>query len=121
MLLRDVPGYCLYFIPYTLLCDWSVPEGGVSPSPSSVWLAGGAAGKQLLFPQHRQGDRKVPRADNRGDSGATNLLVTGRGHGANDLPLPPPGLAALAAQLRFMAWQALWEGYQSLYQSFSRG
>ncbi|XP_054245179.1 solute carrier family 25 member 48 [Indicator indicator] len=44
MLLRDVPGYCLYFIPYTLLCDWSTPEGGISPSPSSVWLAGGAAG-----------------------------------------------------------------------------
>ncbi|NXF93737.1 S2548 protein, partial [Eubucco bourcierii] len=44
MLLRDVPGYCLYFIPYTLLCDWSAPQGGMSPAPSAVWLAGGAAG-----------------------------------------------------------------------------
>ncbi|XP_067422479.1 solute carrier family 25 member 48 [Emydura macquarii macquarii] len=44
MLLRDVPGYCLYFIPYTFLCGWITPEGGISPSPSSVWMAGGIAG-----------------------------------------------------------------------------
>uniref|UniRef100_A0A8C3RVA0 Solute carrier family 25 member 48 n=1 Tax=Chelydra serpentina TaxID=8475 RepID=A0A8C3RVA0_CHESE len=44
MLLRDVPGYCLYFIPYTVLCGWITPEGCISPSPSSVWMAGGIAG-----------------------------------------------------------------------------
>lgn len=25
MLLRDVPGYCLYFIPYVLLSEWIDP------------------------------------------------------------------------------------------------
>ncbi|NXA32189.1 S2548 protein, partial [Eudromia elegans] len=44
MLLRDVPGYCLYFIPYAFLCAWITPDGCLSPSPSSVWLAGGVAG-----------------------------------------------------------------------------
>ncbi|KFP85070.1 Solute carrier family 25 member 48, partial [Acanthisitta chloris] len=44
MLLRDVPGYLFYFVPYTIFCDWMTPEGCVSPSPSSVWLAGGVAG-----------------------------------------------------------------------------
>ncbi|NXG77086.1 S2548 protein, partial [Baryphthengus martii] len=41
-LLRDVPGYCLYFIPYASFCDWITPDG--SPDPFSVWLAGGVAG-----------------------------------------------------------------------------
>ncbi|KAM6116335.1 solute carrier family 25 member 48 isoform 1-T1 [Pterocles gutturalis] len=44
MLLRDVPGYCLYFIPYTFFCGWITPDGCISPTPSSVWLAGGVAG-----------------------------------------------------------------------------
>ncbi|XP_025036989.2 solute carrier family 25 member 48 isoform X3 [Pelodiscus sinensis] len=44
MLLRDVPGYCLYFIPYAFLCEWITPEGAISPTPSSVWMAGGIAG-----------------------------------------------------------------------------
>ncbi|NWY01917.1 S2548 protein, partial [Nothoprocta ornata] len=44
MLLRDVPGYCLYFIPYVFFCAWITPDGCISPSPSSVWLAGGVAG-----------------------------------------------------------------------------
>ncbi|XP_030360707.1 solute carrier family 25 member 48 isoform X3 [Strigops habroptila] len=44
MLLRDVPGYCLYFIPYTLFCGWITPDGCISPNPSSIWLAGGVAG-----------------------------------------------------------------------------
>ncbi|NWI90652.1 S2548 protein, partial [Pitta sordida] len=44
MLLRDVPGYCVYFIPYTILCDWITPDGCISPSATSVWLAGGVAG-----------------------------------------------------------------------------
>lgn len=44
MLLRDVPGYVLYFIPYVLLNEWMTPEGGAGPSPCSVWLAGGVAG-----------------------------------------------------------------------------
>lgn len=44
MLLRDVPGYCLYFIPYAFFCGWTTPDGCISPNPSSVWLAGGVAG-----------------------------------------------------------------------------
>ncbi|XP_025974051.1 solute carrier family 25 member 48 isoform X3 [Dromaius novaehollandiae] len=44
MLLRDVPGYCLYFIPYAFFCGWITPDGCISPNPSSVWLAGGVAG-----------------------------------------------------------------------------
>ncbi|XP_018588770.1 solute carrier family 25 member 48 [Scleropages formosus] len=44
MILRDVPGYTLYFIPYTLLCDWLNPDGSPSPHPCSIWLAGGLAG-----------------------------------------------------------------------------
>ncbi|XP_013850582.2 solute carrier family 25 member 48 isoform X1 [Sus scrofa] len=44
MLLRDVPGYCLYFIPYVFLSDWITPEAHAGPSPCAVWLAGGMAG-----------------------------------------------------------------------------
>ena len=44
MVLRDVPGYALYFIPYTLFCDWLNPNGNSSPHPCSIWLAGGLAG-----------------------------------------------------------------------------
>ncbi|XP_023653242.1 solute carrier family 25 member 48 isoform X2 [Paramormyrops kingsleyae] len=44
MILRDVPGYTLYFIPYILLCDWLTPEGSTSPHPCFIWLAGGLAG-----------------------------------------------------------------------------
>ncbi|XP_038596503.1 solute carrier family 25 member 48 isoform X4 [Tachyglossus aculeatus] len=44
MLLRDVPGYCLYFIPYVFLCEWLTPDGCATPSPFSVWMAGGIAG-----------------------------------------------------------------------------
>ncbi|EFB24286.1 hypothetical protein PANDA_000768, partial [Ailuropoda melanoleuca] len=45
MLLRDVPGYCLYFIPYVFLNEWITPEACTGPSPCAVWLAGGMAGK----------------------------------------------------------------------------
>ncbi|XP_028816122.1 solute carrier family 25 member 48 [Denticeps clupeoides] len=44
MILRDVPGYMLYFIPYMLFCDWLSPGGNGSPHPCSIWLAGGLAG-----------------------------------------------------------------------------
>lgn len=44
MILRDVPGYTLYFIPYTLFCDLLNPDGKTSPHPISIWLAGGLAG-----------------------------------------------------------------------------
>uniref|UniRef100_A0A8C9IKS9 Solute carrier family 25 member 48 n=1 Tax=Piliocolobus tephrosceles TaxID=591936 RepID=A0A8C9IKS9_9PRIM len=44
MLLRDVPGYCLYFIPYVFLSEWITPEACTGPSPCAVWLAGGMAG-----------------------------------------------------------------------------
>ncbi|KAI1899063.1 hypothetical protein AGOR_G00078830 [Albula goreensis] len=44
MILRDVPGYTLYFIPYSLLCDLLNPDSSASPHPCSIWLAGGLAG-----------------------------------------------------------------------------
>ncbi|XP_067103410.1 solute carrier family 25 member 48 [Osmerus mordax] len=44
MVLRDVPGYTLYFLPYTLFCDLLNPDGKSSPRFSSIWLAGGLAG-----------------------------------------------------------------------------
>ncbi|XP_069825785.1 solute carrier family 25 member 48 isoform X2 [Dendropsophus ebraccatus] len=44
MLLRDVPGYCLYFIPYIYLSEWLKLEHHTTPSALSVWLAGGIAG-----------------------------------------------------------------------------
>ncbi|XP_038006456.1 solute carrier family 25 member 48 isoform X1 [Motacilla alba alba] len=44
MLLRDVPGYCAYFIPYAMFCDWITPHGSISPHPFSIWVAGGVAG-----------------------------------------------------------------------------
>lgn len=49
MALRDVPGYTLYFIPYTLICDWLTPEGSTSPHPCFIWLAGGLAGKGTVL------------------------------------------------------------------------
>ncbi|MBN3307941.1 S2548 protein, partial [Amia calva] len=36
MVIRDVPGYALYFIPYTLLCSWMTPEGHAAPHPCSI-------------------------------------------------------------------------------------
>ncbi|KAK1804460.1 hypothetical protein P4O66_020467 [Electrophorus voltai] len=44
MVLRDVPGYALYFIPYTLFSSWLNPNGNSSPHPCCIWLAGGLAG-----------------------------------------------------------------------------
>ncbi|XP_053573176.1 solute carrier family 25 member 48 isoform X2 [Bombina bombina] len=44
MLLRDIPGYCLYFIPYTVICKWLTTDGHTTPSPANVWIAGGIAG-----------------------------------------------------------------------------
>ncbi|XP_067375234.1 solute carrier family 25 member 48 isoform X4 [Channa argus] len=44
MMLRDIPGYTLYFIPYTILCDLLKPDASSSPHPGSIWLAGGLAG-----------------------------------------------------------------------------
>lgn len=45
MLLRDIPGYCLYFLPYVFLSEWITPEARAGPSPCTVLLAGGVAGK----------------------------------------------------------------------------
>uniref|UniRef100_A0A8C5XVT5 Solute carrier family 25 member 48 n=1 Tax=Microcebus murinus TaxID=30608 RepID=A0A8C5XVT5_MICMU len=53
MLLRDVPGYCLYFIPYVFLNEWITPEACAGPSPCAVWLAGGMAGKGGIAPSLR--------------------------------------------------------------------
>ncbi|CAL1614339.1 unnamed protein product [Knipowitschia caucasica] len=44
MVLRDVPGYALYFIPYMVLVDLLRPDPSSSPHPCSIWLAGGVAG-----------------------------------------------------------------------------
>ncbi|XP_074530975.1 solute carrier family 25 member 48 [Halichoeres trimaculatus] len=44
MVLRDVPGYMLYFIPYTIFCDLLKPDATSTPHPCSIWLAGGLAG-----------------------------------------------------------------------------
>ncbi|XP_040831560.1 solute carrier family 25 member 48 [Ochotona curzoniae] len=44
MLLRDVPGYCFYFVPYVFLSEWISPEPHANLSPYAVWLAGGMAG-----------------------------------------------------------------------------
>ncbi|XP_039190795.1 solute carrier family 25 member 48 isoform X1 [Crotalus tigris] len=44
MLLRDVPGYCLYFIPYALVSVWITSEECLSPTPFAAWMAGGIAG-----------------------------------------------------------------------------
>ncbi|XP_032384352.1 solute carrier family 25 member 48 [Etheostoma spectabile] len=44
MMLRDVPGYMLYFIPYTIMCDLLKPDASSSLHPGSIWLAGGLAG-----------------------------------------------------------------------------
>ncbi|XP_041846105.1 solute carrier family 25 member 48 isoform X9 [Melanotaenia boesemani] len=44
MVLRDIPGYALYFIPYTIFCDLLTPDASSSPHPCSIWLAGGLAG-----------------------------------------------------------------------------
>ncbi|XP_077092067.1 solute carrier family 25 member 48 [Siphateles boraxobius] len=44
MILRDIPGYTLYFIPYTLFCNWLNPDVNSTPHPCNIWLAGGLAG-----------------------------------------------------------------------------
>uniref|UniRef100_S4RJ68 Solute carrier family 25 member 48 n=1 Tax=Petromyzon marinus TaxID=7757 RepID=S4RJ68_PETMA len=44
MLLRDVPGYCTYFVPYVLLCQLFTPSGQPEPSMGAIWVAGGLAG-----------------------------------------------------------------------------
>ncbi|KAG7272916.1 hypothetical protein CRUP_002368 [Coryphaenoides rupestris] len=44
MVLRDVPGYTLYFIPYTVLCGLLSPDGKSNAHPASICLAGGLAG-----------------------------------------------------------------------------
>uniref|UniRef100_A0A8C7TES1 Solute carrier family 25 member 48 n=1 Tax=Oncorhynchus mykiss TaxID=8022 RepID=A0A8C7TES1_ONCMY len=44
MVLRDVPGYTLYFIPYALFRRWLSSEGRSSPHPCSIWVSGGLAG-----------------------------------------------------------------------------
>ncbi|XP_061644198.1 solute carrier family 25 member 48 isoform X1 [Phyllopteryx taeniolatus] len=44
MLLRDVPGYALYFVPYAVFCDLLKADATSEPHPCSIWLAGGLAG-----------------------------------------------------------------------------
>ncbi|XP_077429665.1 solute carrier family 25 member 48 [Vanacampus margaritifer] len=44
MILRDVPGYALYFVPYAVFCDLLKPDAATAPHPFAIWLAGGLAG-----------------------------------------------------------------------------
>ncbi|KAJ3587847.1 hypothetical protein NHX12_011442 [Muraenolepis orangiensis] len=44
MVLRDVPGYVLYFLPYTVFCELLSPDGKSSAHPVAICLAGGLAG-----------------------------------------------------------------------------
>uniref|UniRef100_UPI00358F99A5 solute carrier family 25 member 48 isoform X2 n=1 Tax=Myxine glutinosa TaxID=7769 RepID=UPI00358F99A5 len=44
MLLRDIPGYCTYFVPYMLLCQNLTPQGKQGPHPAIIWLSGGVSG-----------------------------------------------------------------------------
>ncbi|KAM4748736.1 solute carrier family 25 member 48 [Rhinophrynus dorsalis] len=44
MILRDVPGYCLYFIPYTVISESLTSDHHTAPNAFCVWLAGGIAG-----------------------------------------------------------------------------
>lgn len=84
MLLRDVPGYCLYFIPYTFFCGWITPDGCISPNPASIWLAGGVAGKHLLPHNWPKKDWSVLGLGSRASLG----LPVRRGHEADDFFLP---------------------------------
>uniref|UniRef100_A0A8C5X8H4 Solute carrier family 25 member 48 n=1 Tax=Malurus cyaneus samueli TaxID=2593467 RepID=A0A8C5X8H4_9PASS len=51
-LLRDVPGYYAYFIPYTMFCDWITPDGSISPNAFSIWMAGATFLPQGQAPWH---------------------------------------------------------------------
>ncbi|XP_036605592.1 solute carrier family 25 member 48 [Trichosurus vulpecula] len=44
MLLRDVPGYCLFFIPYAIINDWISPDSDTTANAFTVCMAGGIAG-----------------------------------------------------------------------------
>ncbi|XP_077388081.1 solute carrier family 25 member 48 isoform X2 [Festucalex cinctus] len=45
MILRDVPGYALYFLPYAVFCDlFKADAHDDAPHPFAIWLAGGLAG-----------------------------------------------------------------------------
>ncbi|KAM9834368.1 solute carrier family 25 member 48 isoform X1 [Syngnathus typhle] len=44
MLLRDIPGYALYFVPYAIFCKLLKPDAATAPHPCAIWLAGGLAG-----------------------------------------------------------------------------
>ncbi|XP_049598061.1 solute carrier family 25 member 48 isoform X2 [Syngnathus scovelli] len=44
MLLRDIPGYALYFVPYAIFCKLLKPDAVTAPHPCAIWLAGGLAG-----------------------------------------------------------------------------
>lgn len=114
MLLRDVPGYCFYFIPYTFFCGWITPDGCISPNPSSIWLAGGVAGKPIFFRQHwktRMG--RFPGQITGWLRGHHILLVTRKGHGAERPFSPRP--SSLAPRPHFTTCQTLWK---SRYQTF---
>lgn len=70
MILRDVPGYVLYFIPYTAFCNLLKVDGSSSPHACSIWLAGGLAGKKCGVcvceaPAGMNGSTLIDHADRR--------------------------------------------------------
>uniref|UniRef100_A0A5F9D415 Solute carrier family 25 member 48 n=1 Tax=Oryctolagus cuniculus TaxID=9986 RepID=A0A5F9D415_RABIT len=107
MLLRDVPGYCLYFIPYVLLSEWITPEACASPSPCAVWLAGGVAGKVYIsFSALGEG----------GNQWATHAATQGR-LGAGTAPSSSPPLPSGAVGMAVCGALQLWEGDLSPWSS----
>ncbi|XP_053528751.1 solute carrier family 25 member 48 isoform X6 [Artibeus jamaicensis] len=77
MLLRDIPGYCLYFIPYVFMSDWITPEACSDPSPYTVWLAGGTAG---VFQRHHS-ERRAGLPDECGHVPGLRALAAGHPRG----------------------------------------
>lgn len=105
MLLRDVPGYYAYFIPYTMFCDWITPDGSISPNPSSIWVAGGVAGKHLYFltalaTQGREGSQGRLRGWLKR---LRIILNTTRGHGTKKPSSPRARFSGTTAALYDLA------------------
>lgn len=115
MLLRDVPGYCAYFIPYAMFCDWITPDGSMSPNPFSIWVAGGVAGKHLYFltalaEQEQEGSQGRWQGWLKGHC---LLLNASRGHGTEWPSCPRAGLPGTAAALYDLS-----NFIKSCYQTF---
>lgn len=120
MMLRDVPGYCLYFIPYVFLTDWITPETCADPSPYAVWLAGGVAGKTaalIPFPVLApQWDSWVGLPCSTQPSSNNSMLntycVSEKGLGKQD----SPPLSPISSPLDLWGWQVLLWAFSTFSQ-----